>query len=309
MAATERPISMALAPSLGLRCLMQDDETGNEALTRVLAWYRDMGADMALGDQAINWMARGSDAPGTGFARPQPAPAEAAVLPASMSSQAPARATPAVAKRPPTFPAAGGSTKAAEIAAADLQELEAKLLAFEGCGLKSTATKLCFYRGAAKAELMIIGEAPGREEDLEGRPFVGRAGQLLDKMLAAIGLSEADVHLTNIVYWRPPGNRTPTPLEAAACRPFLERHVQLVGPKVVLVLGDAAAKATLDTSDAIMRLRGSWRDKVLGGHACKVMATLHPDYLFSAPAAKRQTWRDILLVKNALTPMGPNAVA
>ena len=113
---------------------------------------------------------------------------------------------------------------------------------------------------------MIVGEAPGREEDLEGKPFVGRAGILLDKMLAAIGLSEADVHITNIVYWRPPGNRTPTPQEAIACRPFLERQVALVAPDVVLALGGAAAKHLFDVADGIMRVRGKWRDLEIGGH-------------------------------------------
>ena len=301
--------SMALALSLGLRCLMQNDETGNEALTKVLAWYRAMGADVALGDAAIDWLERGNDAPGTGFTRPQPASFEPAALPVGISSQPPARPTPSPVKRPVSLAGSGFSAKTAEVTAASLQDLEAKLSAFEGCGLKTTATKLCFYRGAAKADLMVIGEAPGREEDLEGRPFVGRAGQLLDKMLAAIGLTGDDVHLTNIVYWRPPGNRTPTPLEALACRPFLERHIQLVEPKVLLVLGDAAAKHTLDTTDAIMRLRGNWQDRVFGGHACKVMPTLHPEYLFSAPAAKRQAWRDILIVKNALTPRVPATTA
>ena len=113
---------------------------------------------------------------------------------------------------------------------------------------------------------MLIGEAPGRDEDLEGKPFVGRAGQLLDKMLAAIGLSEADVHITNIVYWRPPGNRTPTPQEAQVCRPFLERQMALVAPKVVLLLGGAAAKHLLDVAEGIMRIRGKWRELDIGGH-------------------------------------------
>ena len=138
---------------------------------------------------------------------------------------------------------------------------QAPLAGFDGCSLKATAKNLCFYRGAhASRALMLIGEAPGREEDLEGKPFVGRAGQLLDKMLAAIGLSEADVHITNIVYWRPPGNRTPTPQEAQVCRPFLERQVELVAPEVVVLLGGAAAKHMLDVTEGIMRIRGKWRD-------------------------------------------------
>lgn len=202
---------------------------------------------------------------------------------------------------------AGTAPDTAELAArtaakeaATLDDLEAALRAFDGCGLKATAKTLCFYRGAARARLMIVGEAPGREEDLEGKPFVGRAGQLLDKMLAAIGLGEADVHITNVVYWRPPGNRTPTPQESQVCRPFLERQMELVAPDIVLLLGGAAAKQVLDVTEGIMRIRGKWREIHSGGRAVRTMATLHPAYLLRTPAAKRQAWRDLLAVQAAL---------
>ena len=148
--------------------------------------------------------------------------------------------------------------------ATTLDELGARLAAFDGCSLKATAKNLCFYRGLPKARLMLVGEAPGRDEDLEGKPFVGRAGQLLDKMLAAIQLTEQDVHITNIVYWRPPGNRTPTPQEAQVCRPFLERQVELVAPDLIVLLGGAAAKHLLEVADGIMRIRGKWRDIQIG---------------------------------------------
>ena len=144
---------------------------------------------------------------------------------------------------------------------------------------------------------MIIGEAPGRDEDIEGRPFVGRAGQLLDRMLAAIDLQEADVHITNVVYWRPPGNRTPTSEETLACRPFLERQVELVEPDAILLLGGAAAKSVLEIDDGIMRLRGKWREARFGERKIRAMATLHPAYLLRTPAAKRQVWRDLLQLK------------
>ena len=183
--------------------------------------------------------------------------------------------------------------------AATLEELAARLAAFDGCSLKATAKNLCFYRGAPKARVMLIGEAPGRDEDLEGKPFVGRAGQLLDKMLAAIGLCEADVHITNIVYWRPPGNRTPTPQEAQACRPFLERQVELVAPELVVLLGGAAAKHVLEVADGIMRIRGKWREIEIGSAKVRAIATLHPAYLLRTPAAKRLAWRDLLAVKAA----------
>lgn len=162
--------------------------------------------------------------------------------------------------------------------------------------MKATAKNLCFYRGAPSARIMLIGEAPGREEDLEGKPFVGRAGRLLDKMLAAAGLGEGDVHITNIVYWRPPGNRTPTPQEALVCRPFLERQIALVDPEMIVALGGAAAKHLLAVEDGIMRLRGKWRELEIGGKKRRVLATLHPAYLLRTPAQKRLAWRDILMV-------------
>ena len=190
--------------------------------------------------------------------------------------------------------------RSAARAAQSLQALEGTLAGFEGCGLKATAKNLCFYRGAARSALMLIGEAPGRDEDLEGKPFVGRAGQLLDKMLAAIGLTEADVHITNIVYWRPPGNRTPTPQEAQVCRPFLERQVELVAPKVIALLGGAAAKHLLEVTDGIMRIRGKERPILVGTHSAKAMATLHPAYLLRTPAAKRLAWRDLMAIRALL---------
>jgi uracil-DNA glycosylase len=178
--------------------------------------------------------------------------------------------------------------------------LQRGLRSTPACGLKATAKNLCLYRGAEQASLMIVGEAPGREEDMEGKPFVGRAGQLLDKMLASIGMDETSVHITNIVYWRPPGNRTPTPQEALACRPFLERQMALVKPKVVLALGGGAAKHLFDVADGIMRIRGKWRDIEMGGHQAKAMASLHPAYLLRTPAAKGMAWRDLLAVHAAL---------
>ena len=181
-----------------------------------------------------------------------------------------------------------------------IEELGQLLAGFDGCGLKATAKTLCFYRGATKARLMIVGEAPGREEDLAGTPFVGPAGQLLDKMLAAIGLTGDDCHITNVVYWRPPGNRTPTPQETEVCRPFLERQTALVAPDILLVLGAAAAQHVLKIEDGIMRARGKWRDLDFGGHTMRAMATLHPAYLLRTPSAKQPVWRDLLSVKAAL---------
>jgi uracil-DNA glycosylase family 4 len=296
-------------------------ETDTRALAALLDWYREMGVDTAVADTPVNWLEHGDVAPGASFRLPQrntesvgetAHPPSARPIEVDAPRPPPQRVAPRPAPPPerrldprPGF--AATPPDAAEVAArsaaknaANLEALETALRAFDGCGLKATAKNLCFFRGAPRARLMIIGEAPGREEDLEGRPFVGRAGQLLDKMLSAIALKEEDVHITNVVYWRPPGNRTPTPQESQVCRPFLERQMELVAPDVVLLLGGAAAKQVLDTTDGIMRIRGKWREIESGGRSVKTMATLHPAYLLRTPAAKRQAWRDLLAVQAAL---------
>ena len=232
-------------------------------------------------------------------------PAGSVAAPPRSASPAAGRTKETVRTPPAKF--ATGAPEAAETAAralaaraADMGALEAALKSFDGCALKATAKSTCVYRGATQAPLMIIGEAPGRDEDLEGRPFVGRAGQLLDRMLAAIDLDESSVHITNVVYWRPPGNRTPTPQETQICRPFLERQVELVKPDVILLLGGASAKTVLDTTDGIMRVRGKWREAKFGQVNVRALATLHPAYLLRTPAAKRMVWRDLLALKAAL---------
>jgi DNA polymerase len=181
-----------------------------------------------------------------------------------------------------------------------LAELEAMIKRFDGCALKRTAKSLCFKRGRDDARLMLIGEAPGRDEDLRGKPFVGRAGKLLDRMLEAIGLFEDHVYITNTVYWRPPGNRTPTPAEVEACAPFLARQIELLSPQVLVLLGGAAAKNILGVTEGIMRLRGKWLSYRCGGREIVTLATLHPAYLLRNPQDKRLAWRDLLMVKEAL---------
>ena len=192
------------------------------------------------------------------------------------------------------------AARAAAGEATSLADLRARLEGFDGCALKATAKNLCFFRGAERARLMIIGEAPGRDEDLSGTPFVGPAGQLLDKMLAAIGLGEADVHITNSVYWRPPGNRTPSPQETQVCRPFLDRQIELVAPDIIALLGGTAANAVLGVPGGIMRLRGSWKEIEVGSRRIRVMPSLHPAYLLRTPVGKRQAWRDMLAIIEAL---------
>ncbi len=231
-----------------------------------------------------------------------PQPAQRAAPP-PQPARAPQR--PATTPAPRAFPTAApdDATIAARTAAqgaTSLDDLRRSLEAFDGCALKATAKSLCFYRGAARAQLMVIGEAPIREDDMAGTPFIGPPGQLLDRMLAAIGHSETDTHMANIVYWRPPGNRTPTPAEAQICRPFLERQIELVAPDVVLVLGGTAAKHILNAVEGIVRLRGTWREITVGAHTARVMTTLGPDFLLKTPSKKGQAWSDLLAVKIAL---------
>jgi uracil-DNA glycosylase len=287
---------------------MTADNTRAQIAAQLLAWYEAMGVDAAVEDKPTDWLARRDRAPGADFALPS-ARAKVAAPEEQPPAQRRTRA-PAAPPAPPVraarqfagtpAPVSEAGDRSALAATRALPELEALLRRFEGCGLKATAKNLCFYRGSERARLMIVGEAPGRDEDLEGKPFVGRAGMLLDKMLAAIGLSEADVHITNIVYWRPPGNRTPTPQEAQVCRPFLERQVELVAPDVIVLLGGAAAKHMLDVAEGIMRVRGKWRDLEIGAHKARSIATLHPAYLLRTPAAKRLAWRDLLTIRAAL---------
>jgi uracil-DNA glycosylase len=306
---------------------MPSNDKGDKGadLAALLAWYGDMGVTDLVGETPVDWLSRGdagvrpfgSDTPPSVIPEAGPRARLSSPNESTPASRGPGseRGSPS-ARRPPSgttggavrpLPASASPEEAVMAArtaagkAGTLDELQALLAGFDGCGLKATAKNLCFYRGAPKARLMLIGEAPGRDEDLAGKPFVGRAGQLLDKMLAAIGLSEADVHITNIVYWRPPGNRTPTPQEAQVCRPFLERQVELVAPDLVLLLGGAAAKEVLGVADGIMRTRGKWRDLVLGGRKVRALATLHPAYLLRTPSAKRLAWRDLLAVKAALS--------
>jgi len=276
-----------------------------------------MGVEAAVGEDATDWLARGDHAPGNDFAWPgrelgAPTSAPLAATGASPSTGGSAPPSPrtsqgrtpqaATARRARPASAPETNARAEARNAQSLAELSALLAAYDGCALKSTAKNLCFYRGAERARIMLIGEAPGREEDLEGRPFVGPTGKLLDKMLAAVGLVEADVHITNAVYWRPPGNRTPTLQEIQACRPFLERQIELVAPQIIVPLGGAAAKGLFEANEGIMRLRGQWRDLTIEGHTARAMATLHPAYLLRTPIAKRLAWRDLLAITHALSP-------
>jgi uracil-DNA glycosylase family 4 len=267
----------------------------NSSAQELLEWYQEMGVDDAVSDQPTDWFAQAPKPKAT----PDRSPPQRATDTATSPSTPPRNTQPrSFADMPPSQAAMDARERARS--ATDLDELKELLTGFDGCPLKVTAKNMCFARGSAAARIMFIGEAPGRDEDLQGIPFVGRAGQLLDKMLGAIGLSEDDVYITNVVYWRPPGNRTPTPQEIQACQPFLQRQIELIDPKVLVFLGGAAAKQMFATSEGIMRLRGKWRDFKAGDAEPRAIATLHPAYLLRNPVAKRLAWRDLLEIQAAL---------
>lgn len=184
-----------------------------------------------------------------------------------------------------------------------LAELRQAMESFEECPLKLTATNLVFSAGNPKAKVMLVGEAPGADEDRQGLPFVGLSGQLLDRMLATIGLDRTSVYITNIVPWRPPGNRQPTTQEIALCQPFVERHIELVHPQILVLVGAVSMKALLKTNEGIMRVRGIWRPYTSPGleMSIQAIATYHPAFLLRSPGQKAQSWRDFLMIKKALS--------
>jgi uracil-DNA glycosylase len=260
-----------------------------ENLAWLLRWYADMGVDIAVDDVPHDRFAE-TDANAAAQAE---AGSHATAPPETME---PSRRIP---REPaPTLPANLIEATAQEAAssAKNLDDLREKLTRFEGCGLKATATRLVFGDGNPGADIMFIGEAPGADEDRQGVPFVGRAGQLLDKMLAAIGLDRSKVYIANVVPWRPPGNRTPTPLETAACLPFTRRQIELVGPKILVCLGAAAAQTLLGSKEGIMRMRGRWLTYPAGEGNIRAIAMLHPAYLLRQPAQKKLAWQDLRML-------------
>ncbi len=269
---------------------MQDNDSAMELLDALrLQW--EWGADEALLDAPQD---RRHALPPAPLAFPQP--------------QAPASA-PARRLAPPPRPAAtplAGPEDAARLAAGctTLEELAEAMRGFSGCALKDTATQLVFADGAADARLIIVGEAPGGEEDRVGKPFVGPAGQLLDRMLGSIGLDRTQVRIINTVPWRPPGNRTPTETEIALCLPFLHRQIALIAPRGLLILGAVAAKALLgaEAQGGIRRLRGKWRDAHIEGlpDPLPCLPSYHPAYLLRTPLAKRESWQDMLNLQDWL---------
>jgi len=265
---------------------MQPDisEPTRDSIAALLEWYVASGVDVALDEVAIDRLS-------------PPRPAEtAASVPVPAAEAAPQQQPTPVTDEE----AAARAARTLARSAGTLEELREILAAFDGCPLKLTAKSLVFADGNPAGRVMLVGEAPGREEDLQGLPFVGRSGQLLDRMLAAIGMSRDDVYIANVVPWRPPGNRTPTPQETALCRPFIERQIELADPDFLVCLGGSAAKELLGTTEGILRLRGQWRNYHTGRRVIPAMATLHPAYLLRQPLQKRLVWRDLLALRAAL---------
>lgn len=254
----------------------------------LIAWYAEMGVTEAL-----------DEAPHDHFAAPtEPAPAPRPAPRLAPAPQAPARRPAMAAVAPPDEAAL--SARALARQAATLDELKAALAGFEGCALKATAKNLVFSDGNPQGRVMFVGEAPGADEDRVGLPFVGRSGQLLDRMLAAIGLTRAEhVYIANLLPWRPPGNRTPTPQEVAICLPFIQRQIELADPDVLVCIGGPSAQGLLGVS-GILASRGRWLEYDTGTRKIRAIATLHPAYLLRQPLQKRLAWRDFKALKAAL---------
>jgi len=277
---------------------MQGDR--DDALA-ALEWQIEAGADEAIGERPVD--RRAAPRPGP-KAAPKPAPPPVKTPPRGAQATQP--------PRPPLWRPEPGPLESAEaalasarelaVAANTLPELKAALEAFEGCPLKATAMNLVFADGNPEARVMMIGEAPGADEDRQGLPFVGVSGRLLDRMLACIGLDRTSIYITNVLFWRPPGNRTPTAAEVASCLPFTERHIELAAPDYLVLVGGMSAKNLLARSEGILKLRGHWRPYQHSGlpRPIPALPTLHPAYLLRQPQQKRLAWRDLLSLHRAL---------
>lgn len=271
---------------------MPTSDPEHDALKAILDFHIESGVDLALDDVPHDRFQEATLTP----SQAAPAPREALQTP---KAPLPPRALPQAA--------AGAPDEAADMAreqarhAQSLEELEAILAGFEGCALKFSAKNLAFSDGNPQGRVMLVGEAPGADEDRIGKPFMGRSGQLLDRMLAAIGLDRTQVYIANVVPWRPPGNRTPTPQEIAICKPFISRQIELASPEFLICLGGPAMQSLLSTKDGILRSRGRWMTyRTDDGRDIRTLPTLHPAYLLRQPLQKRLGWRDFSALRRAL---------
>ncbi len=249
-----------------------------------LEWYKEAGVDLAVGDKAIDWINATSEI------KDKPN-----VITPHVVQQAKI-----IAKESPS--GAIDPSEAIKLAsgAGNLEELKRVLISYDGCDLKKRATNMVFGSGNETAKIMFVGKAPSKDDDLEGQIFVGQSGALLDKMMAAICLKRSDVYLSNILPWRPPGNRAPTADEIATSMPFFTRQVELVAPDFIFTLGEVVPKILFEEKKSLNKIRGEWRDIKIGSHSVKVICSYHPDFLIAQPAQKRLAWQDLLLLKAAL---------
>ncbi len=256
---------------------------------QLLAFYLEAGVDCALNDEPVNRLAD-----------PDIAPPERQAPPVQQLRSIPAALPLAPAEPPPTPDAAIASAREAARTAPTLDALRELMEKFDGCALKFTATRLVFADGNPEARVMFVGEAPGRDEDLEGLPFVGRSGKLLDRMIGAIGLDRRSAYIANVIPWRPPGNRTPTPQETQICLPFIQLQIELVDPDVLVTLGNPSTQTLLSTREGIMRTRGKWFDYHTGTRTIRALPTFHPAYLLRSPSYKRMAWQDLRAIARAI---------
>lgn len=287
---------------------MSIDRRGS--LHALIAFYVEAGVDAVLDEAPVNRFAAEVPQPSTPqvsvddrtfspSATPQARPPLVRAGDGAANSRP--RQPPASIDAPPPPDAAIMAAREAAKSATSLDALRAMLERFEGCGLRLTAKRLVFADGNPQAKVMFVGEAPGREEDIEGLPFVGRSGQLLDRMLAAVGLDRTTAYIANVIPWRPPGNRTPTPQESQICLPFIKRQIELAAPDVLVCLGGPSAAALLGITEGIRKSRGRWRVYHTGTREIRAIATFHPAYLLRTPLEKRFAWRDFLAIRKALT--------
>ncbi|MEL6751137.1 MAG: uracil-DNA glycosylase [Pseudomonadota bacterium] len=256
----------------------------------LLDWYVFAGVDVALQDEPANHFAA-------------QAVVEQPVAPPRKAEVRSARAAKTADAVVPNDEVIARAKDVAETAQT-LADLREAMTSFEGCNLKATARSTVFSDGNPDAKIMVIGEAPGRDEDEQGLPFVGKSGQLLDKMFGAIGLDRTSIYITNILPWRPPGNRTPTPVEAAICKPFVDRHIALVAPDILVLVGGSSAKTMMQTQSGIMSVRGKLTEITLGDRSFPALPMLHPAYLLRQPAHKRHAWADLLTLQAWLAEHG-----
>jgi uracil-DNA glycosylase len=272
-----------------------DNPLDRAAARDLLTFYVEAGVDAALGEAPVDRFADVAAAP-----QPELPHADMASVRQPLPKVAPKAAAMPGTQAPPPPEEAIMAARAAARQAQSLEELRAIMTGFEGCALRTTAKQLVFGDGSADARLMFVGEAPGSEEDQQGIPFIGRSGQLLDKMLAAIGLARQEVYIANIVPWRPPGNRDPSTHESQICLPFIHRQIELVDPDILVCLGKPSTATLLGVTDGIRRTRGRWFPFNTGTREIRATATFHPAYLLRTPIEKRFAWRDFLAVKKAL---------